>query len=385
VRPTPSPELAVLLGAARTHPDRAALTDLVGRDVDWEQLVAAAVEHGLVPLVHRALPAVPAGAVPEDALGRLAAEAKADAGRGLVLTAELQRLLHAFDGAGVRALPYKGPALSALAYGSVTARSYTDLDLVVEPDALPAVEQAMIAAGYQRVGSDADRARSRGHRWHHQYRREDNRAFVEIHWAFTYRSWGFARDLGPLMARGETVTVAGEDVATFAREDLVILLAVHGAKHFWERLLWVVDIARLAEPQVGVDWSRVVGEATRTGTRRMVLIALALARDLFGAPVPPAAVAAARADATADRLAARVRDRLLLGDTPRLTGVDASRFYIAMRERRREKLPYLLFPNDEDLSTVDLPPVLSPLYFAVRPFKLVTKYGRRLRSGEDAG
>ena len=43
-----------------------------------------------------------------------------------------------------------------------------------------------------------------------------------------------------------TVEIGGQRLRTFSIEDTLVMLCVHGAKHFWERLGWVLDIAKLS-------------------------------------------------------------------------------------------------------------------------------------------
>ena len=37
----------------------------------------------------------------------------------------------------------------------------------------------------------------------------------------------------------------GRDVPALSLEDELVLICVHGAKHFWERLMWTADIAAM--------------------------------------------------------------------------------------------------------------------------------------------
>jgi len=57
------------------------------------------------------------------------------------------------------------------------------------------------------------------------------------------------------------------------------MLCVHGAKHFWERIAWIVDIAQLAG-NCEVDWALLSETAAKKGSTRVLLLGLFLAHDV---------------------------------------------------------------------------------------------------------
>ena len=76
---------------------------------------------------------------------------------------------------------------------------------------------------------------------------------VEIHWAFMESFFGFDYEKEDVFGRSQVVSVHGKDVPTLSNEDLLIILCVHGSKHYWKRLSWIFDIAKLIEAQ-SIDW-----------------------------------------------------------------------------------------------------------------------------------
>ena len=49
-------------------------------------------------------------------------------------------------------------------------------------------------------------------------------------------------------------TVAGVEVKLLSAEDLFLLLALHAAKHVWEKLIWICDLARISQLPT-LDWN----------------------------------------------------------------------------------------------------------------------------------
>jgi Uncharacterised nucleotidyltransferase len=199
---------------------------------------------------------------------------------------------------------------------------------------------------------------------------------VELHWTFAPRSWRFARDMDAIWARLEPVTIGDDRFEGFSPEDQLAVLSVHGAHHYWLRLLWVCDIAELVRARPDMDWRRVVRDARRAGTLRLVLVGLALAEELLDAPLPAVVREAIDAEPEVRAVSARLATGMLAPHPVEPKGREATRLYLAMRERRRERVVFLVEPNHEDLATVSLPARLSGLYWAVRPVKLAAKFAR---------
>src|SRR5260370_20277806 len=86
-------------------------------------------------------------------------------------------------------------------------------------------------------------------------------------------------------------------------EDELVLICIHGAKHFWERLMWIADVAALVSRQAGIDWARVADSAQAVGAERMLHTGLRLASDLLRTKLPENVQALVQADVVAARLA----------------------------------------------------------------------------------
>lgn len=107
---------------------------------------------------------------------------------------------------------------------------------------------------------------------------------------------------------------------------------------------------------------------------RVLRLALALASDLLEAPLPPPVAAFVRQDPGVLPLADHVRRGLFL---PPRAGAGTFRFHLGGRESWRAKL-HLTFGsltalNQRDLQVVDLPDAALPLYYMIRPARLLAK------------
>jgi hypothetical protein len=111
----------------------------------------------------------------------------------------------------------------------------------------------------------------------------------------------------------------------------------------------------------------------------MVRVGLALAVALFETPLPPDTLTAVRKDTVASDLANSVARRLVQRPFVTLSGTSRFAFRRKMQPGGINSWKYAMrlavVPADEDWQMVKLPPALAPLYVALRPIRLLRKYG----------
>ncbi len=359
------------------------LAALVRAGVDWEWLVGAARAHGMLPLLYRHLRPFP-DAVPAPVLAALRDGFHVSARQGLRLTGEMLRLLPWLATNQVVAIPYKGAVLAARYYGDVALRPFRDLDFLVQPRDLARAERALAAKGYRPMRELSRRQEQavRGSTCEYAFARDGD--IVELHSAFGPRDFPLPVKLKQVATRLEPVTVGTVPVRTLASEDLMLVLCAHGAKHFWERLEWICDVAQLLRRTPQLDLGRVLGQARAAGAERMVLLGLRLAAELLEAPLPDHVHPRVLADHAVAALAEQVRARLFHhtpGTQPNTW--ELRLFLVRARERWRDRLRSwahaALTPTQVDWTWLPLPDLLYPLYYVTRPIRLMLKYGRRTR------
>jgi hypothetical protein len=336
---TKSRETELLLACASSHLDAARaerVKTLAQGEIDWAHVLQAALQHGVMPLLHRNLHRTCADAVPAATLKQLSEHFYANAGRNALLTRELCALVDLLESHGVGVIPYKGPVLSAMAYGNPALRQFGDLDILVRPHAAQQATALLLDRGYRR--------------WEHRpatlfprFRkveeliRADGQVLVELHQKITSGTFFFPLHPERLWARVEEVPLDNKRVRGLAPEELLLVLCVHGAKHHWSRLGWICDIAELLRAYPRLDWPRVLGQARRLGGTRMLLLGLRLAHEILGADLPAAIWPRMQADPVVSWLTAQVRTELFAdGDRPS-AAIDRPRFYLRLRERVRDK------------------------------------------------
>ncbi|HYL09273.1 MAG TPA: nucleotidyltransferase family protein [Candidatus Acidoferrales bacterium] len=370
-------EWAVLLECVSPNCDPQRLSGLLRRKPDWSVLLPLAEEHGVLGLLAGRLQSCGATSVTEGVCQKLREKQRALLLFTLSTTAELFRLLESFSAASMEALVVKGPALSARAYGDPGARQYEDVDLLVRQRDISRFTELMTSEGYEpKVPLSAIAAgKIPGEylfRWPHTYRR------VELHTEQTLRYFPRPLPVEKFFERKSFVSFDAHAAPALSAEDELLLDCIHGAKHFWERLLWVADVAALVCREKGLDWDRAFSTAREAGAGRMLSLGLLLAAEVFQVKLPGEVEKVVRSDRGAARLAAEIARRLPpAGYTPR-TLLERALFRMRMRGGLLPGAAYLLrltfSPTEEDWAKNNRgkrPRLFDALQ---RPVRLARKY-----------
>jgi hypothetical protein len=265
----------------------------VNEPLDWQRVLNLALHHDVAPLLQHALRTMPLpSAVPAAALTELHRARAANALRSALLYDELAGVLAWAHRQHIDIIVMKGAALAEMVYGDRTLRPMRDVDLLVRPEHLEAVEAFLTARGYT---LDAERARAR--EW---YRRHDYHVAyykrsaglptlcIEPHWHLDLPSRPFRIDLEGIWTRAVPAVVAGVEAKTLSPEDALLHLCLHACKHkLTASLRSYCDIAAVVHRHAAqMDWTRVADRAWDWQVNTFVYVPLAVARDLLEAPVP---------------------------------------------------------------------------------------------------
>jgi Uncharacterised nucleotidyltransferase len=108
---------------------------------------------------------------------------------------------------------------------------------------------------------------------------------IELHWAVCEPFFDKALHAATFWEATRAVTVLDTQVLTPSPENLLFLLSIHGARHYWNSLKWICDIDRFVRIFARLDWPQVMDIADRFRRRRTVISALELANDVLGTPL----------------------------------------------------------------------------------------------------
>ena len=298
--------------------------------------------HGLSGLLYVNLERLPPGVVPAQPLAELAERFHGVAAGNLPLARQLIDILDALAAHDIPVVAFKGPVLGVLAYGHLALREFSDLDILVRR-----VDLRRAAEVLEGLGLQTTHRRRLAERIHVPVQKHylfaapgAHLAPVELHWEVFRWRYAAPFDTDALLGRSQPVSLAGGVARTLSPEDLVLVLAMHGAIHGWRRLAWICDVAELVTRHPALDWETVLTEARGLGLERTLYLALRLAADLLGAELPSALALGIRRDPVVAELAAGLRPRLFSRSYLRRRR-RVMWMHVAMRERVADRVRYL--------------------------------------------
>jgi hypothetical protein len=343
----------------------------------WNSLLELAERQGVLPLLYQAMSGL-SNEIPPDAMRSLTERYQSNLHKSLFLAREMIRILEQLESVGVEVMPYKGVTLAETAYGDMALRQAGDIDLLIRPVDLARIKAAVGVLGYRphvQLSESEERAYLLSG-YECAFDGDAGRNLLEVQWAIQPRFYAVDLAMADLFQRSVTVRVAGRAIKTLSLEDQILVLSVHAAKHFWGRLIWLRDIAQIAQAP-GLNWNWIEAQTCALGILRIVRVTLLLANKLLDFPIPELLRAGVMADRVASDLTDEIGAHLLSGGAYSTESVAYFRLMMRLRERRGDRVRFLrrlIFTSGlNEWRAVRLPAALFPLYRVVRLSRLAAR------------
>lgn len=321
---------------------------LLRETLDWDDVIELAMQHGVLPLLYWHLDHADSSLVPEAVYEQLRTYFYANKLHNTRLTDKLLNLLRQFEAHGITAVPFKGPALAVAAYGNLTLRQFGDLDILVQERDCGAAMRMLVSQGFRLKSHALNVQQEMVHlsRCAYSFIHDADGISVDLHWGITAameypdRAFVLPLDTVQVWERLESLSLSGTRVPSFAPEDLLLMLCIHGSKHCWERLGWLCDIALLIHAYPEAPWPQIRSRASRLGCRRMLDLGVLLAHTVCVVALPEPVLQQVRTEAVVQSLARAVERGWFASVESEMGMVARSRFYVRMRERWWDKVQY---------------------------------------------
>jgi hypothetical protein len=369
-----SPEFELLVACCQQHLDSDRLTQALQSPIDWDITLRLSDRYRMLPALHRAV--YERQDVPAGIKSALWSRFQSNVLKALRFSAELARITRAFADSGIEVLAHKGPALGQLLYGDPAMRQFGDLDFLIRPGDMVRARAVLRQLGYApqlQLSPRQERAYLQSG-YEYVFAVGGQRNLLELQWRILPRFYAIEFDLEAMFQRSAEVTVEGFRAHSLGREDLMLVLCVHAAKHGWAQLGMLRDIAALIHS--GLDWNWIHVEARRIGILRILSISLVLTRSLMGCRLPEGLVSAEEIWA-AEKLAQAVQFRLIAGEEPDTQSLHYFRKFAGLRERWQDRTRMMsrlaLTPCVGEWGSGRLPDWLFPLYRTVRIARLLKR------------
>jgi len=292
----------------------------------------------------------------------------------MMLSAELLRISAEATEKNLEFLCIKGPLLAYILYEDVTMRQYGDLDILVPPDTLPRWHALLLGCGYTPAVdfTPAQYAHLRRHTHETSYIHPQKGTAVELHWRLTGSDFPVPFDIRGFFKRSVTVPFRNGALPAPETYDHLLYLCVHGAKHHWERIEWLYDVAVMLD-RSPIDILQLLEKAEKIDARRIVEVTLILCEKFFLLPIPERV----RKNRTAQRLGETIAKTLNRDFfSPRIRKkLDPAHLMMLERPGQRLKAAVSMFqPTPLDYRTARLPEALHFLYYFIRPWSIWKRY-----------
>ncbi|MBM7567333.1 nucleotidyltransferase domain-containing protein [Paenibacillus sacheonensis] len=369
-----SSELNLLLSFNRIEYNAAArqalqeLTDVPG--LNWTEFVHLVKHHRAYPTVYANISKLQLSTIPAEVVQALRSEYNDNTFQMLLFTAEMVEVSKCFEENHIRSLVLKGPVVAQRLYGDINRRTCKDLDILVPYQQIEQAEKLLLARGY--VPDDDEDQILNDREWtiHHlAYTHPITRIQVELHWRLN-SDRRTEPSFDELWERRNTSDINNSPVAFLGDEDLFLFLILHGARHGWFRIRWLIDIDRLL--QIELNWNHAHQLLKKHGALQIAGQAIILANQLLGTPITDELIPLAQGNRPrklAEKATVFIRECITLSPVPRELDLYYRRYLFQLCTMNQKMLFIisLLYPNKRDVETLPLPKRLYALYFPLRP------------------
>jgi hypothetical protein len=360
--------------------------ELLGRHIDWDLLLEQANWHCVSPLLYTVLRADAPDLVPAAALSSLRSRYELNFRHNLFMSGQMMQLVRKFRERNIPVIAYKGPALCSY-YQDLGLREFGDLDFLVAPGDVPRANEMLHLEGFHphlyEPCEQEPRTLPFARAFHYEmvYTSADASTKVDLHWALMPGFWALPNQVEEVWDRLQALPVAGGTVTTLGHADTLLLLCAHGAKHMWQSLGWICDLAALLHAVPGLNWHAISARAEKFRMKRALGLGLSLANSLLGAKLPAEVLRGIHEDHEIQKLAATVRKDLFAAEPQEESVLASCSFLMRTRENAKDAircgLERIFQPTMAEWQSIALPRILFPAYYFLRPMRLLTKHGFR--------
>jgi len=340
-----------------------------------------ATKHHLLPLLYKNLNSICPENIPNIVLSKLKQKFQDNARKSLLLTGELIKIIKLLEENGVNAIPFKGPVLAYSIYGNLAYRQFGDIDILTDKEGALNAKKIVNSIGYDlpQYINITDSIYMRLFSEYNLVNRDKN-VTLELNWNFEGIAFSFHNNPNFLFKNLEMAEFNGNKFKSLQSINLFLMLCIHNSKHFWLRLSWICDIHEFLQNknQNIIDWNEILVKSEILGIKRIVLINLFLARELFGLELPRHINCLLSSDAKVRLIANNIKKMIFFQQKESLTILEKFILIYIKRENfldgLKDCIKGLTKPDYRDFLYIPLEEKLFFLYGLIRPFLLLKRY-----------
>lgn len=378
-----SKEDKLMIICARTQimdKDNRLIIDLLGSDLDWNNLIKKSGRHRLLPLLYWNLKNFEEY-VPSQIFTRLKIYFYLNAQKNLMFLGEIKALTKLIKTTknNVLFIPYKGPIMAISTYNDIKLRDFNDIDIFINTEDFSQIKAILLSRGYN-TNLTIDKLEGN---WYVKTQREckfyniEKGISIELHWKFSRLCSPTQMEEIIKISQLKSINIEEITIPEFLIEDLILILCVHNATHYWNRLLWLVDIVEIINHNNNIDWNLIIAKAMKLKLNRILLINLRLLNDLFSINFPKSVTDHLYSDKNMHTILNIVKTNYFK-ENYSFTLLKEGFLSIKMRDTilygMKDFLKNCFVPDQSEFNVLNYNVSMFVLYLFIRPFKLLIKY-----------
>jgi len=359
---------SLIIECCRIYPDTETLERLAGEIEDWKRCLISTYAHGVYPLVAKSLKTI--STVPDHIKSLLKIANLDIARRNMMMTSELLRVMKLLEEHGIQALAIKGPVLSQMIHGDITQRQFADLDILVGENDLYLIVQLLSQVGYSFKHSIEFLKNKFLLKTLKDIvlENEQNTIHIEIHWKLFMGRLFRQSDTNVLIHTHAECLIYNTAIKTLEKDVLLLYLLLHGSKHLWERLEWVIDIDRLVCSSDEINWDTIYDTAKKMEILPMIYLGVQVSYKIFHTPFHPDLLRKSYESPNISGAANNLYSRIC---SDRIHDIDEymeNFYYLGIEDSKSiisKIFSRLYSPTARQIYRINLPYWLSPMYYII--------------------
>jgi hypothetical protein len=294
----------------------------------------------------------------------------------MLMTNELLNVLKVFEEKNIDCIPFKGPVLTKLAYGDITLRQYVDLDILINMKDFELVINLLNKLDYNsKLNYEISSEKIQDIICDHLFTKRKSNINIEIHNKLFSTNFPINIPSKIFFDNQQNININNIDVKTFSNEYLLFYLCLHGCKHLFSRLSWLLDIHKIID-SLNIDWEKFIKIVEEHKTKSLVYTSLFLSEELFQTKLPELIK-------VKHQNKYRKLIKYILNNNEDFEVTDKFSFvHLLLFDSFKEKFLYSLYifrPSFLDYQSLENEYKSELVYYLIRPINILSRFFKKLK------
>ena len=296
--------------------------------------------------------------------------------QNMLMTIELIKVIKILEENNIEAISFKGPVLSQLAYGDVISRQYCDLDILINIKDFELIVTLLNKLDYSsKLNYEISMEKIKNIICDHLFIKKKSNINIEIHNNLFSINFPINIPTSNFFYNQQNVSMNNINIKTFSNEYLLFYLCLHGCKHLFNRLSWLLDIHKIIS-SLNIDWGKFIKIVESHKTKSLVYTSLFLSEELFQTNLPELIK-------VKHRKKYQKLIKYILNNNENFEVTDKFSFvHLLLFDNFKEKFLYTFYifrPSFLDYQSVNKEYKSELVYYLIRPINILSRLFKKLK------